>query len=332
MVIIQSGLPKSGNYWLYKILQEVMQSAGIPQRSYVKSQPIYEDAKTWPYFEDQAGIDYLEVDSDGHYFRKGDFRQRIEDIDHYISRCSHVWTHTLWTDESADVFRKFDKIIYIIRDPRDVVISASRYSFTPFVLEQHPHKEPDQNAFVKHRLYELVLSWVQHVGGYLMHKDEYQFHVVCYERLLHSFDEELSHIVEYLGVDLPSSEFDVISDAVDFSTMKKKSPYHVRKGKSGQWVDVLNSAQIIQVNKMAGPLLSLLNYPLEESQVGESLPQLPGELDRCEIKVAMDSSRGDFFDKMKYAYAFLTSRRPLMEKFGKGLGFLFARGKWGIDN
>src|SRR3972149_719710 len=181
MLLLQSGLPKSGNLSLHKILQESLRLGGIELRSFIQTHPIYQEAKTWPGFEEQAGIDFIEVDTHGCYSRKGAFRQPIIDLDGYLKQCTHVWTHALWVPRCDEVFRKFEKIVYIIRDPRDVLVSASRYFFTPFMQAQHPQHEPDADTYRKHRLYEQVITWVQHTGGYLIHADEYRIHFVYYE-------------------------------------------------------------------------------------------------------------------------------------------------------
>jgi hypothetical protein len=65
MLLLQSGLPKSGNLWLHKILQESLRLGGIPRRSYIQTQPIYQEALTWPGFSEQAGIDFIEIEPQG---------------------------------------------------------------------------------------------------------------------------------------------------------------------------------------------------------------------------------------------------------------------------
>ncbi|NJM16702.1 MAG: sulfotransferase domain-containing protein, partial [Bacteroidales bacterium] len=37
------------------------------------------------------------------------------------------------------VFPKFDKIVYIVRDPRDVALSMARFQFTPYMQTYYPH-------------------------------------------------------------------------------------------------------------------------------------------------------------------------------------------------
>ncbi|WP_210407398.1 hypothetical protein, partial [Hydrocoleum sp. CS-953] len=61
-----------------------------------------------------------------------------------------------------------------------------------------------------------------------------------------------------------------------FNSMKKESPNHIRKGKLGQWVDILTDVQKEEVLEMATPLLKLLNYPVN-SQI-DTLPELPEKL------------------------------------------------------
>ena len=41
MHIIQNGYPKSGNLWLYRILTEILEAAGVPARSFISSHVAY---------------------------------------------------------------------------------------------------------------------------------------------------------------------------------------------------------------------------------------------------------------------------------------------------
>lgn len=327
-VILQAGVPRSGNYWLYTILQQAMHHAGWPQHSFIRGQSIYDEAKQWHYFDDQAAIDYIEVVSEGSFYRKGYFREQIPDVDAYIAQCSHVWTHSHWCERYADTLRKFDKIVYIVRDPRDIALSTSRFVFTPFMMHNHPHREPNPETYLQHRLYEMVLSWVYHVGHHVQHKDDFNIHIVFYERLLHTFDTEMAGLLDYLNIRLSNATRESIKQAVHFTTMQQKSPHHLQKGKSGQWTDALSDIQKRQILKIAGPLLEILNYPLYSPQVGMNIPHLPEHIDTGRIQDAMTQSRGKLLDKMRYAYAYARSKRPLAEKIKRGSAFLLGSGRW----
>lgn len=322
MLLLQSGVPKSGNYWLYRILQQSLRRSGVPQRSYVQAHPIYQEALTWPNFADQAAIDYLEVEPEGCYFRKGAYREQIPDLDAYLRACSHVWTHAPWSDRLGQVFSRFDKIVYIIRHPGDIAVSASRYKFTPFVQEQHPHGEPDPEAYLDHRLYELALNWVRHVGGYLLHAEEYGIHIVFYERLLAGFDSELDSLLGYLGLPLPQTERDAIQEAVSFSAMKSRSPDHVRSGRMGGWRDAIDPEEQKRLLGIVSPMLEILGY----SPDGSGLPGFERIPDPEGVRNAMRLGRGGLGEKVRYAAAYARSKRPLSEKVRKGFGFLFGRG------
>jgi aryl sulfotransferase len=231
-----------------------------------------------------------------------------------------------------DIFRRFDKIVYIVRDPRDVVVSASKYNFTPFMLAQHPQQEPDAKTFLKHRLYEQVFTWVQHIGGYLLHTDEYRIHFVFYERLLHDFDNEYGRLLHYLGFTLPPAALAEVRENSRFESMKKQNPHHLRKGESGGWVRELTTDQARWVVKIAGPMMALTAYRAEPPGPGDQiLPEITDRLSRDQIQQAISAARGGIPDRLHYAWAFFTSRRPLGEKLRKGMEFLWGKGRWSPD-
>ena len=328
MIVLQSGVPKSGNLWLYKIIQQVYLHAGISPKSFIETQPIFEEAKNWEYFSEQAAIDYLEINPEGYFFRKGSYFQQILDIDHYLQSTNHVWTHSSWNERFNEALPKVDKIIYIIRDPRDVAVSASRFVFTPFMQTQHPVRERDSEEFVNHRLYELVLHWVQHTGGYLLNKEQFDVHFVFYERLLENFEECIQSLSRYLEVELSVQDVKRIKEATEFSSMKAKNPHHLSKGISSQWKTSLTPSQKAQVLRIAGPILEYLNYPISEEQ--NLLPVMPQTVDHALITQAIKQSRGNLLDKFIYAKAYFSSRRPLKEKIKRGSEFLFGVGRWKI--
>lgn len=293
MRVLQAGVSKSGNLWLYKIIQGAIRYAGLQQKSYIQNQPIHNIAKTWDLsYEEQADIDVLDIEPQKCLYRISSvFRMPIDDIDEYIGQCSHVWTHSPFCSRSYDVLSKFDKVVYIIRDPRDGAISASRFRFTPYMQKYFPHGEPDPDTWLAHTLCRRVGSWVKHVGGYLKHKDDLKIHIIFYERMLATFDAELSRLLEYLGIELDRQAIEAIKHDVDFTTMKNENPDHVREGKSNKWVQVLTKVQKRQAARIAGPMLTILNYPVNEAQAAAILPQVPEQVTHRQVDQAIARSR-----------------------------------------
>lgn len=279
MAILQAGIAKSGNFWLYKILQSVIRHGGLETKSFIKQHPIYELARLWDLpTTDHADIDTLEINK----FQCVTliwpiFREPVDDIDSYINSCSHVWTHAHLSEYALTVLPKFDKIVYILRDPRDVAVSMSRFAFTPYYLKHCPHKYRDAEEYLADRLQPLITNWAHHVGNYLRFQTQLNIHILFYERLLQSFEPNFLALLKYLGVTLGPDTITEIVEEVGFETMRSQNPEHVRKGRSGQWVNVLSEEQNRQTVEIAGSLLEYLNFPLDKESVGHQIPRLPGD-------------------------------------------------------
>jgi aryl sulfotransferase len=274
MTILQAGTPKSGNFWLYKILQQIRQKAALPEHSFVRQQPIYPLAKEWDLsYPEQADIDMLDV-GPGHFFYRisSIFRMPV-DLEKYVNQTCHIWTHSDFSPLCYRLFSLVDKVVYIIRDPRDRALSETRFAFTPYMLKYYPHGQPDPERYLNSYFEQIMHHWVWHVGNYLLQRSEVPIHFVFYERLLHDFPAELQRLLDYLEISLDDEGKEAIGRAVHFSSLQKGHANHVRKGKSNRWKQQLSEAQKAKARQLAGPLMSLLHYPLEEE--GAQLPSLP---------------------------------------------------------
>lgn len=315
MVILQAGAMKCGNFWLYCILQNILKHSGLEHRSFFQQHPAYENAKKEDLlFPGQADIDHITIKPDGCYIEWGASNlEPIQDIDDYVRQCRHVWTHSPVCPLSLEVYPKFDRIVYIIRDPRDAAISFSKFAFTPHRLKYYPHYETGPDTFLEHNLDGLLRDWVHHVGGYLKHAYDLQIHVVFYERLLHSFDTEVSRLLNYLDLELDMDALQAIKHDVAFDTMSREAPHHLRKGQSNQWMNVLTESQKQYASRLAGPMIKLLNYPFtDESQ--PTLPCLPATLNLQQIEAAMAPVRRTFSEEIKRVCSFLISDRTFRAK------------------
>lgn len=312
MTILQAGVPKSGNYWLYSILKNILASTGQEHRSYIQNHPVQEQARIWQLsFAGQTEMDFLNIEGQRCYCRlSGVFQEEITDIDSYIEQCSQVWTHSVLNRRSKSILSKFDKTVYIIRDPRDVAISYSKFAFTEHKLKNGlPHYEQNPEAYLENRLEEMTRQWVSHVGGYLKYQSELNIYPVFYERLLHSFDSELEKLLAYLQIELSPSAIAEIKHQVTFKTMKQQSPKHLRKGSSGQWQGTLSDRQKEQVEQVAAPMLKLLGY----STTGD-LPRIGTGIDRAELEAAIATSKRSPLDQVQRFYGFLNSQRSIIAK------------------
>lgn len=318
MVFLQAGVPKSGNLWLYKIVQGALARAGIERRAFIVHQPIYGahrgDSAS---FEGEAEIDFLEIEPDGAYLRFQTVHRRpIFDVEAYVRACSHVWTHSAICARSFEVLPLFDKVIYVVRDPRDVAVSLAEFAFTPHVQRTYPPAESDPRHYLAEHLDPLLRHWVRHVGGYLGNRSRLGIHFVFYERLLHAFDAEASGLFEFLGLPRDAQTLERIRRDTAFSAMHKRDPSHLRSGKSGHYRRVLTDEQCAHADRIAGKMLRLLRYPAHADD--DELPGLPSSASSDDLDAAVRQSRLTLRERVGRLVGLIASDAPLRQKVRRG--------------
>lgn len=282
--IVQIGVPKSGNYWLYRILSAIVDESGLPTKSFIRTRPIYETAKRWKLSApDQAEINVFDIEEDGCYYRISSlFRERVPDLDEYLEKNTLTWTHSLVCSRSRSVLSCYDKRVYIIRDPRDVAVSMSRFILTPYMRARFPSSCSDSKTYLRNALIRQVCQWREHVLGYMDLFSSIGAHFVFYERLVADFDSELRRLLLYLGLELSDEQLSTVKAACSFGTMKKTTPGHVRSGRSYGWMDALSEAQVEEVRRAYGDLLAAFGYPVLAGDE-RTLPLLPGGERLCKL-------------------------------------------------
>lgn len=272
MAILQSGFMKSGNFWLWNVIEALLEQAGIPRRSYLRNQPIYQVSKDWKLaFEGEGTIDFVNITRERQaYVIPPVFMWPIDDFDDYVRQCTHVWTHSDLMEGRERYFGAFSKIVFIVRDPRDISLSVQRF---------------DGNAF-RRKFYgtladqppEAALGWDQNVEGHLAGKDRFKIHVVFYERLVHAWDAELDQLLAYLELELTPAQKQAVAERTRFAEMKKTSSLHVAKGEAYGWARDLDEERQHAFTNVHRPLLELFGYPLDAAAARACpLPALPSQ-------------------------------------------------------
>lgn len=299
--VLQAGLAKSGNYWVYNILKQCLQQAGLPHSSFIQQQPIHRVAQNWELsYDEQADIDVLDITDKGCFYRISSiFRHPITDLDAYLQDTTHVWSHSAFCNACRRVFSKFDKAVYIVRDPRDAALSHARFMLTPYMKTYYPNDIESKQEYLEKRLEGKLRRWMQHVGPYVAHAEELDLHVVFYERFLLDFDNELDRLLEYLGISLDEDERRAVQEAVTFQSMKEQDPEHVQQGKAGKWCEQMTSAQKRRSEAVAGPLMEKLGYPLQDT-TDEIRPSVPDQITPAEADEMIEHAMHPFLkDKLK---------------------------------
>ena len=256
--IIICGYPKSGNTWITRLTAELID---CPVRGF------------W------CEPNNNEIAIEG----------RDRNSEYVCYKAHHSFSQLASTfDEYGD---GGEKVIYVVRDPRDVVISASNFfSINP----EHPRLFSFASAFpFGGRLYNLFFSgqqkrikvflngvmngcthgawlkvpWDCHVEGYIGQNDV-KCLVLKYEDALRDTVDVSKRILDFIG--LSRSEDDLVKICENQSFDQKKEYYRktgqykkerfMKNGKTGQWIAHFDENMKKSIASKFGNTLIKLNY------------------------------------------------------------------------
>nr|XP_046258876.1 amine sulfotransferase-like [Scatophagus argus] len=219
--------PKSGTVWMQQILVQIMEAA----------QPDWAEDET-----NRIRVPWLE----GRLI-EDPFRERPNPR---LFR-SHLRVGML----PLGVKEKQIKIVYVWRNPKDVLVSYYHFAQS-WVLMETPRSFED---FFLQFLdgYSYMGSWFDHVREYYATRDQLNIHFVQYENMLKDLRGEVVKICAFLGKDLTDEAIDHVVEMSTFKNMKTnpKANYKdlvegiqyktdtMRKGVAGDWKNLFTVAQ-----------------------------------------------------------------------------------------
>ncbi|XP_075461446.1 sulfotransferase 2B1-like [Ascaphus truei] len=221
--------PKSGTNWMLEILN-LIKCQGDP--TWCNSVPNWERS---PWYETRDG------------------QSQIKDVLSPRVLCSHLPFHIF----SKSFFTSKAKIIYTMRNPKDVFVSLFYFAK---ILSLYNNTENFQ-LFLENFLQGDVLygTWFDHVKGWMQMKDNRNVFFITYEELQQDLRGSVVKICEFLGKELDDAAIDLVVKHSSFQSMKenKMSNYSLlpqemlnhkkgswfRKGISGDWKNHFTVAQ-----------------------------------------------------------------------------------------
>jgi hypothetical protein len=256
--IIIVGYPKSGNTWITRLVAELV---GCPVVGFLNS-------------------DHHEIAREG-----------LERESNFRCYKSH---HQAYELDEIDI--KSKKIIYVLRDPRDICLSGSAY----FVIERWPFLGRLFSDYPKmYRIYKGInkliisrskyrikrmaeaiiygsrevhwwvrVSWAAHYKPYL----EKNTFFVKYEDLLSNTKEECERIIDFLGIQRTDAQINAAIEKQSFKNKKKeflkkgqqKKANFLRTGRKEQWREGLPLQQKKMFEEMLNTELIQFGYPTEK--------------------------------------------------------------------
>ncbi|KAM7340279.1 hypothetical protein ACRRTK_000894 [Alexandromys fortis] len=220
--------PKSGTHWLIEIVC-LIQTKGNPK--WIQSVPIWERS---PWMETQLGYPII-INKEG---------PRLI--------TSHLPFHLF----PKSVFSSKAKILYIIRNPRDVLVSSYFFWSKTNLIKNPESLETYFEWFLKGNV--LYGSWFEHTRAWLSMRKWSNFLMLSYEDMKKDTRGTIEKICDFLGKKLEPNELDLVLKNSSFQSMKENNMCNysliskdmvtnslvlMRKGTTGDWKNHITVAQ-----------------------------------------------------------------------------------------
>lgn len=161
-----------------------------------------------------------------------------------------------------DLRNRRGKVIYVARNPKDVM--ASFYHFEHMISQAQ--ESPNFEHFLKKYLAGHVFAgtWFDHVRGWYANREDFNFLFITYEELILDLRSAVIKICKFLGKQLDDQELDKVVKQSTFKSMKvdpktnampgdffkKDKENFFRKGTIGDWKNIMTVAQSEMIDKI----------------------------------------------------------------------------------
>ena len=174
---------------------------------------------------------------------------------------------------------RYKKIVYIVRDPRDVLISYYEFQLKRRVISDELSLEEFVPRFMESEIEPKTGSWRDHVVSWTATRGGHKsFLLLRYEDMLADTQKESTKIATFLGLD---SSPERIARAVALSSAdrmrklekeqsrqwketkktRQDKPF-VRKAASGGWKAILSEKSVVQIESAWGDVMRSAGYKL----------------------------------------------------------------------
>ena len=276
MIIWLASYPKSGNTWLRMFLKSYFLK---PNEKFSLEGSINDTFKPQS-FPDQKILDHLKID----YSKFPEIAKNWEAMQDYINlnkRTNYVKTHSAMCTVGSYKFTSLRNTkggIYMVRDPRDVIVSLSDHMGIDHQQTFH-HMSSSLNFEYPssgEKRYEksLMGTWSDHYKSWKNFKS-CKILIIKYEDMVLNEINTFTKVINYLNeIDDVKFESDKLTKALkqtQFQELQKlekaegfeekgKGKFFFRKGKIGTWKDEVSTNIINKIEKLFKSEMKELGY------------------------------------------------------------------------
>ena len=268
--------PKSGNTWMRAILTSLFYSKdGIFDFTLLPKIDQFEKLQYFDFVKDINIDDYKRLDelpTISKYWAEAQQRITSKELIFFKTHsCNYSHNNLNYTNQI-----KTRGGIYIIRDPRDVAVSYSKFIGESIDMTIEYMLGQSRQIWNQNKSLGIILSrWDYHVASWLNLKAPIIF--IRYEDLLEKTEKILNELINFLTkelkikIDVNQKKIDNIIKSTSFNLLKQKeekegfreaskSSAFFREGKSKQWKNDLNEKQISKIETNFSEAMKKFNY------------------------------------------------------------------------
>lgn len=265
MSILTVGYPKSGNVWLNYLVRDLIPAAGGSFKQCITGHPVAEALRDEDLgIRDIHAADCVAIQPLGAFWKIGEaFKWPIDSVAAYAAGSSLTLTHEPFFPSCTDAYAAFSRRILILRDPRDIIVSFSRFLFRPAVRRHQPNPSADPDRWIAEHIAPMAQQWAAHCTGWLYERpSSLDVHTIYYERLCDDTVAELRRLAAYLQLQVDDTALDRIAAKNALAPMRQMQPNHVFRGGWGNWRSLLTESQSVLMEQLVGEHLRALGYPV----------------------------------------------------------------------
>uniref|UniRef100_A0A8C5WID0 Sulfotransferase n=1 Tax=Leptobrachium leishanense TaxID=445787 RepID=A0A8C5WID0_9ANUR len=192
-----------------------------------------------------------------------DFNLTKQDYDEIPSPRLFV-THLSPCLVPRDLKNKKGKVIYVIRNPKDVMTSMYYFNNMAVLSQKQPNFGKFMEAFLSGDVY--AGSWFDHVRGWYTHKDDFNILYIKYEDMIMDLRSVVKQICTFIGREMDEASLNNVAEKAAFKEMKKDPRANredapeelvdkskgtfMRKGTIGDWKNEMTVAQSEQFDAL----------------------------------------------------------------------------------
>ena len=265
MIVWLASYPKSGNTWMWLFIKSYFNP---PKKkfslNYHKDDPIMLEP-----FPDERMFDKLKINYEN-FFDLSKNWVNLQSLINLNNKTNYLKTHNAMCTINNHKFTNIQNTlgaIYIVRDPRDVLISYSSYMEKSMdeTLKFMLNKETYEVGEFKKKIYNKTLlgSWSDHYNSWKNYKSR-EIIIIKYEDMVNSASSTFLKVLTYLSkiikINVDHTKMDKAIEETSFKNLKSleinegfktnlsKNKFF-RKGVVGDWREKLNKEQVEKIEK-----------------------------------------------------------------------------------